>query len=113
MAKDSGFHEYVMNEVLREIPGVVSRPMFGDWGIYQGGLFFALIADARLYFKVGETNKADYESAGSEPFVYKGRDGKAMTMAYWELPAEVIDNPTQVRSWVEKSVEVARKAKKR
>jgi DNA transformation protein len=112
MKRDDSFHEYVMNEVFREIIGISSRAMFGGWGIYQNGYFFALIDDGRLYFKVDETNKADYELEGSEPFVYKGKDGKKMTMNYYEVPADVLENYEKIAMWVDKAVEVAVKAKK-
>ncbi len=113
MAKDSSFHDYVIGEVFREIPGVTSRPMFGDWGVYRDGIFFAIIAGGRLYFKADETNQADYEQAGSEPFVYKGKDGKKMTMSYWELPAEVMEQPDELATWVEKSLQASKKSKKK
>jgi len=113
MPKDESFHEYVMAEVFRDISGVTSRPMFGDWGVYKDGLFFALIADGRLYFKVGGINKPDYEKAGSEPFVYYSKDGKKITLSFYELPDRVIDDLDEIRVWVEKSVAVATKIKKK
>ncbi|MEX0622180.1 MAG: TfoX/Sxy family protein [Candidatus Woykebacteria bacterium] len=111
MAKDNSFHDYVMSEVFRDIPGVTSRHMFGDWGLYKDGIFFALIADGRLYFKVGENNKTDFEKAGSEPFEYTAK-GKKIKLNYYELPAEVMEDPDQIVSWIEKSVTVAKNAKK-
>jgi DNA transformation protein len=112
MPADKGFHEYIMNEVLHEIPGVTSRSMFGGWGIYQDGLFFALIADGRLYFKVDEESKADYEKAGSGPFVYEMPGHKKTTMNYYELPDRVIEDREEIKIWVAKAVAVARNKKK-
>jgi DNA transformation protein len=101
MARDKGFHDYVMHEVFAGISGVTSRGMFGGWGIYKDGIFFALIADGRLYFKVGDSNRADFECAGSEPFRYQSKNKKAITMSYWELPASVMEDHNEVRRWVE------------
>ena len=104
MPRDKGFHDYVMHEIFAGIAGISSRGMFGGWGIYKDGIFFALIADGRLYFKVDETNRADFEKAGSEPFRYSAKDKKAITMSYWELPVEVMDDPHELRVWVGRSV---------
>jgi len=104
MARDKAFHEYVMHEVFASIAGITSRGMFGGWGIYKDGIFFALIVDGRLYFKVDDANRADFEKAGSEPFRYASKNKKAVTMSYWELPASVMDDPHKLRRWVEKSV---------
>lgn len=109
---DSSFHEFVFDEVLREIPGITSRAMFGGWGIYKDGIFFSLIADGALYFKVDESNKKDYEELGSEPFVYQSKHG-TMKMSYWLLPEEIMNDQQLLREWVDKSVAVAINKKKK
>lgn len=113
MEKTNPFHEYVMNEVFYEIDGVTSRPMFGGFGIYKDGFFFALISDDELYFKVDDSNKQDFEKLGSKQFAYAMPNGKVMMMNYWELPEKIIDNREKLSKWVEKAVEVAQKAKKK
>lgn len=67
LKKDTSFHDFVRNEVFREIEGITSRHMFGGFGFYKDGYFFALIANGELYFKVDESNKKDYQDAGSKP----------------------------------------------
>lgn len=113
MAKSNPFHEYVMNEVFYEIDGVISRPMFGGFGIYKDGLFFALISDDALYFKVDESNRKDFKKLGSKQFTYTTLNGKVTRINYWELPEKIIDDREELVKWVEKSVEVAQKAKKK
>lgn len=113
MVHDNSFHEYIMGEVFPRIDGITSRPMFGGFGIYRDGIFFALIADGELYFKVGESNRADYEKYGSKPFIYTGHKGKDVTMSYWLLPEEILENKDELVKWVEKSVEVAKNSKKK
>ncbi|MEK7185746.1 MAG: TfoX/Sxy family protein [Patescibacteria group bacterium] len=109
---DSSFREFVFDEVFREIPGITSRAMFGGWGIYKDGIFFSLIADGALYFKVDESNKKDYEDLGSEPFVYTAK-GKSMTMSYWNLPEEIMNDREKLIEWIDKSVAVAINSKKK
>lgn len=104
---DAVFHRYVMDELLGDIGGVTSRAMFGGYGIYREGVIFALIAEGRLYFKVGQSNQADYDAYGSEPFVYTGKGDKPISMSYWELPAEVMEDRGLLEEWVERSCQVS------
>lgn len=112
MPKDDSFHKYVMDEVFQEIEGITSRPMFGGFGIYKDGVFFALIADGQLYFKVDESNQADYERYSSKPFVYTGHKNRDVTMSYWELPVEIMEDRDELVKWIEKSVSARKSSKK-
>lgn len=104
--REREFHDYVMGDMLCGIPGVRSRPLFGGYGIYKSGVFFALISDHELYFKADAGNRKYFEELGSGPFVYR-RDGKSMTMSYWKVPEEVIENRAKLSLWVERSVAAA------
>ena len=104
--KLDSFHTYVVEDLFGEIPGITSRAMFGGYGIYKDGIFFALIADGELFFKVNEETKKKYEALGSRPFTYTMR-GKKMTMNYWLLPEEIMSDPEQLIEWVEQSVALA------
>ncbi len=111
MAKTNPFHEYVMNEVFYDFDNISSRPMFGGFGIYQDGVFFALIDQDSLYFKVDETSRKDFEELGSKQFTYPMKSGKISSLNYFELPEEIIENREELSKWVEKSVTVAQNAK--
>lgn len=113
MTKSNPFHEYVMNEVFYELDGVTSRPMFGGFGIYKDGIFFALIDQDNLYFKVDETTRKDFENAGSKQFTYPMKDRKLSRLNYWELPESIIEDREELEKWVEKSVKVATNSKKK
>jgi len=102
MQADKSLNEYVVHDLLSQIRGITSRAMFGGYGIYKNGKIFAIIADGELYFKVGDSNKADYQKHDSKPFVYDAH-GKQMEMSYWQLPQEIMDNKDKVAIWVEKS----------
>lgn len=112
MMADRSFHDFVIDEVLREISGITTRAMFGDWGVYKDGIFFALIADGQLYFKVDESTKKDYEELGSEPFVYQSKKGP-ITLSYWLLPEEIMSDQEKLKEWVDKSVAAGIKSKKK
>jgi DNA transformation protein len=80
--------------------------MFGGVGIYSGSFFFAIIADDVLYFKVDGSLRAEFEKRGMGPFQPYGEEGEAM--GYYEVPADLLDDPEQLRPWAEQSVAVAR-----
>jgi DNA transformation protein len=82
--------------------------MFGGVGFYAEGLFFALIADDRLYFKVDDSTRPDFEHLGMEPFRPFGEEN---AMGYYEVPADVLEDSAQLQLWMRKAVDVAANAK--
>jgi DNA transformation protein len=84
--------------------------MFGGVGIYSGEFFFALIADDTLYFKVDDSNRPDFQARGMGPFRPYGERGEVMQ--YYRVPDELLEDSEALRPWVEKSLSVARKARK-
>jgi DNA transformation protein len=109
MSVSSTFRTFVLEQLTRAIPNVRARSMFGGVGIYAGSFFFALIADDVLYFKVDDSNRADFEARGMGPFRPYGETGEVM--GYYEVPPDLLEEPGQLRSWAEKAVAVARRKK--
>ena len=110
MAVSPEYRDWVL-EQLREAGTVTGRSMFGGYGIYLDGAFFALIADDTLYFKVDDGNRPDYEAVGMGPFRPYGEGGEVMQ--YYEVPADVLENRDQLREWARGAVEVSRRASRR
>ena len=82
--------------------------MFGGVGLYRRGLFFGIIAGDTLYFKVDNTTRADYETAGMRPFKpYPHRSG---TMQYYTVPVSVLESAADLALWARKAVAVADRA---
>ena len=94
--------------VLNLVAPVTGRSMFGGVGLYCEGLFFALMDDDRLFFKVDDSNRSDYVEAGMEPWSHG-------PLNYYEVPPLVLDNPDELAAWMDKAVRVAelKKAKAR
>ena len=106
MVSDS-YRVFVLEQLGRVTP-VTARPMFGGVGIYAQGLFFALITEDRLYFKVDDTTRLDFERLGMEPFRPFGEEN---AMGYYEVPADVVEDVIQLAPWMKKAIEVAARAK--
>lgn len=95
--KDDSFREFVL-DALDGLPGLRSRAMFGGVGLYMGGKFFGIVWNGRLYFKVDEETRSRYVARGSKPFSYE-RNGKKMTMRYYGVPDEVLEEHELLRAW--------------
>lgn len=109
MGISPSFRAYVLEQLGRGLGGVRAKAMFGGVGIYAGELFFALIADDTLYFKVDDSNRVDFETRGMGPFRPYGEDGEEM--GYYCVPEEVLEDHEELRVWAEKAILVARRAK--
>lgn len=105
MTVSDGFRGFVLDQ-LSDVRGLRAKAMFGGVGLYADDVFFGIVASDVLYFKVDESNRADYGAAGSTPF--KPFADESMTMTYWSVPVGVMEAaPTLVR-WAEKAIGAAR-----
>jgi DNA transformation protein len=91
---------------LRVVGPIVSRRMFGGVGFYLDGVFFAVMMHDRLYFKVDDRNRRDFEAAGMEPF-RPFADGRA-SVSYFEVPERVLQSGALLKSWANKALDAAR-----
>ena len=110
---DDSFKEFVLDQ-LAALPDVRAKAMFGAHGIYSGENFFGILDDGRLFFKTDATTEKEFTECGMPPFTYEMK-GKVMTMAYHEVPPEILEQPHELVAWERKAVALAaakRKPKK-
>lgn len=94
---------------IQPIAPVTHKAMFGGYGLYCEGVFFAVIDNDRLFFKVHPSvNLADFEAFNAEVWVI---DSGQEMKNYRELPSSILETQELV-IWIEKSVTAARKLKK-
>lgn len=103
---DQSFKDFVLDQ-LSALPGVRAKAMFGGHGLYQDDRFFGILAEGRLYFKTDATSRAAYIGRGMEPFTYE-QAGRKMTMHYFELPAEVLENRGECVAWAMHAINAAK-----
>ncbi|MBN2133487.1 MAG: TfoX/Sxy family protein [Sedimentisphaerales bacterium] len=101
---------YVLDQ-LDSLGPVESRRMFGGAGIYCRGVMFALVADDVLYLKVDDSNRGDFEAAGTEPF--RPYPDKATVMSYYEVPADVLESRSELADWAQKALLAAERKRKK
>jgi len=109
MAKRSEFVEYVV-ETMRDFGPVEAKAMFGGWGLYHHGTFFALVAGDALYLKTDQENRVRFDAQGLDPFVFKSKDGMSTAMSYRRAPDEALESPAVMAEWARLGYEAALRA---
>jgi len=86
--------------------------MFGGLGIWREGIFFALIDDNIMYFKVDAGSRPEYARLNSEPFSYQivkqGVPNLKIIDSLWRVPDLVLDEPDMLFAWAQQAYEAAR-----
>ena len=112
MAVSDEFVDYIIDQ-LAGWGRVSARRMFGGAGLYCDGVMFGLIADDVAYLKVDDSNQEDFVKAGSSAFNPFPEKTKTYVMSYYEIPADVLEDPELLGKWAECALAVARKKKGR
>ena len=111
MAVKDDYLQYVL-EQLAGLGKVSARRMFAAVGLYHEDRFFAIIAGDTLYFKVNDGNRGDYERRGMDRF-RPYPDRPAVSMTYYEVPADVLEDADECAAWARKSSAIASAARKK
>lgn len=102
-AKPDPFRDDILDR-LADLPGLRSRAMFGGHGLYAGPTFFGLLAAGRVYLRVDDATRPKYEAAGMGPFRPFPDKGPMVMRNYYEVPAEVVDDPDEFPRWATEAV---------
>ena len=97
-------------ELMKPFGTVTARSMFGGWGLYREGLFFAIVADDVLYLKTDDETRAAFGAQDLEPFVYRTKDGTGTAMSYRRAPDEALENSGEMARWARLAYEAALRA---
>lgn len=106
MSISARYLDYVLDQ-LQIIGPVRARRMFGGSGLYSQDVFFGLIADDVLYFKVDDSNRSAYTARGSQPFRPVANDPSAVSLSYYQVPEDVLEDPDELKTWARKSIAIA------
>lgn len=97
---------YIIDQLEGGAP-ISTRAMFGAMAIYRSGLVFAMTWKGSLYFKVDETTRTYYETAGSHALDYVSQGEHQSLKSFWEVPADVIEDEARLREWADKAYRAA------
>ena len=110
MAVSLEYLQYVLGQ-LDALRDLSSRRMFGGAGLYQGTRMFGLIAGDSVYFKVDDSSRALYQARNMPPF-RPFANKPQLSMNYFAVPAEVLEDPELCVAWAVKSAAIVGTAKK-
>jgi DNA transformation protein len=89
--KNSVLHQF------HELGMVVAKAMFGGYGLYFEGVFFAIIADNRLYIKTTEETRPAYLEHGMSGFEFT--PNQKNPLVYYEVPPVIFNDPSALAEW--------------
>ena len=108
MAVSRDYLQYVL-EQLAGLGELRSRRMFGAAGLYCAEVFFAIVSDDTLYLRVDDSNREDFTARGMAPF-RPFADRPEVSMTYYEVPAEVLEDGAVLVSWGQRALAGAARA---
>jgi DNA transformation protein len=92
---------------LSALDEISVRSMFGGHGIYWRDIIFALAYEERLYFKVNDESKPEFEARGMGPF----RPNERQTLkSYYEVPPEIFEDLDELLSWAGEAIRAGQKS---
>ena len=117
--ESSGVTSYYRDgRMIVKVDGGNNRPERGRWRVNGDQICVTLagnrescsqeiiqVDDDTLYFKVGDANRADYTARGCKAF--QPTPGE-VSMSYFEVPADVLEDADALRGWATTAVSVAR-----
>jgi DNA transformation protein len=89
-------------EQLGGVRSIVTKRMFGGIGIYSDGVFFAVIDDDTLFFKVDDALAKRHIDRGMPPFA-PIPGAKPMT-SYYQVPVDVLEDAGMLARWAKDSL---------
>ncbi len=108
MAVSRDYLQYVL-EQLAGLGELRPQRMFGAAGLYCEELFFAIVSDDTLYLRVDDGNRQDFTARGMAAF-RPYADRPEVSMTYYEVPAEVLEDSGVLVTWARRSLAGARRA---
>ncbi len=92
-------------ELFSGLGDISSRKMMGGLSIYCDGTIFSIVnSDGSIWLKgAGEFQKT-LEDEGLERWSYTKDTGKTVSMPYWSLPGEALDDPQLACDWARRAL---------
>lgn len=103
MAVSSSFRSFVL-EQLSGISRLSDRRMFGGVGLYADDVFFGVLDNDTLFFKVNDATRPRYEQHGMAPFA--PIPGQAPMRGYYQVPVSVLEDAGELTEWAREAVGV-------
>jgi DNA transformation protein len=107
MALSETFRDFVLDQ-LSQLGRFETKNMFGGVALLHEGKAFAKIKHDKVWLKVDDSNREDFESLGMKQYTY-GKDG-GRKLNFYETPVDVLEDADELVAWARESMRVAAKA---
>lgn len=111
MADD--YTSYVLDCLAAARVGPVTRErLFSGSGLRIDGELFGVILRGTLYFVVDDQTRPRFVEAGMGPFSYSRKSAQRKIERWYELPEDVLLDPSDLRDWVHAALGAFRRTAK-
>lgn len=98
MVADS-FRDFVL-EQLAGLFDLRCKRMFGGYGLYAGGVFFAILFEGRQFLKTHPDTMADFLAFDAPVFT---PSEKQILKNYREVPVDILEDSDRLLLWARKA----------
>lgn len=100
-------HAYLDRVIARlsQVAEVSYRRIFNGVGIYYQGVQFAIVINNHLYLRADEHSRRLFQQKGM--IAFQPRAAVGVESCFFQLPNEVIDQPSELKHWLRIAVEAA------
>lgn len=103
MPVSASFRQYVSDQ-LSALDRLEIKRMFGGAGLYHDGRMFGLIDDDTVYLRVDDQTRPDFLARGMTPFHPVRADPKKVSLNYYQLPPDVLEDSEQLVAWAKRAI---------
>ncbi|MEK9967565.1 MAG: TfoX/Sxy family protein [Ferrovibrio sp.] len=113
MAGDSDYVGYVFDCLNAARVGPVTRErLFSGSGLRIDSELFGVILRGTLYFVVDDQTRPKFVDAGMGPFTYSRKTEQRRIERWYEVPEDVLLDPSDLRDWVYAALAASRRTAK-
>ena len=98
-----------IEETFACLGAVTIKRLFSGKGVYHQGLIVGAIMNDEILLKSDAEAEPQFLAAGSTQWIYEFRRGNTVHMPYWTIPAEAVDDPDRLATWVRLAFAAARR----
>jgi DNA transformation protein len=103
VAVSPSYLDFVL-EQLAGVRRVTHRRMFGGVGLYSDDIFFAVLDNETIFFKVNDDTRPRYEKRKMPAFA--PIPGKPPMRGYYQVPSGVLEDADELTIWATEAVAV-------
>lgn len=99
-SNDASLSTKLLTDKLSQLSGILSKKMFGGFGIFHDGKMFGLVnSKGEIYLKSDASIQAKFEEHGLHQY------GK---MPYFSLPDHIFNDSEKLMVWAKESIDISK-----